>query len=195
MGQLAYETALTEAEYIAFEEKSDTRHEYVAGYVFAMGGGSKAHNVIAVNLIAGLKQELKGKPCQIFMSDVRVRVEKAQAYYYPDVVVSCDATDIKADAGLFVERPALIVEVQSLSTAKTDEREKWQAYRTLDSLQEYVLIDSRCLRATIHRRAQVGWVRVDLDAGDYFNLESVGYSVPLRELYAGVVLPESLPEE
>jgi Uma2 family endonuclease len=190
----AFEHLMTEEEYLAFEDGSEVRHEYLGGYVHAMVGGTRAHNGIAGNLFVALKQQLKGGPCQVFMNDIKVRVEKEKSYYYPDVAVTCDPRDAKRDRGLVLEYPNLIVEVLSLTTQKTDEREKWRAYQTLDSLKEYLLLDYRRIRATIHRRAQVGWIRVELDEHDYLSLDSADFSAPLKEIYEGVELPEN-PEE
>jgi Uma2 family endonuclease len=190
----AFEHLMTEEEYLAFEDGSEVRHEYLGGYVHAMVGGTRAHNGIAGNLFVALKQQLKGGPCQVFMNDIKVRVEKEKSYYYPDVAVTCDPREAKRDRGLVLEYPNLIVEVLSLTTQKTDEREKWRAYQTLDSLKEYLLLDYRRIRATIHRRAQVGWIRVELDEHDYLSLDSADFSAPLKEIYEGVELPEN-PEE
>lgn len=194
MALSAFEHLMTEEEYLAFEEKSQVRHEYLGGYIHAMVGGTRAHNGIALNLAAALKQQLKGSPCRVFMNDIKVKVAREQSYYYPDLVVTCDPREAKLDRGLVLEYPVLIVEVLSPSTQKTDEREKWRAYQTLDSLKEYVLLDYRRVHATIHRRAQVGWVRVELDEHDYLSLDSADFSAPLAEIYEGVELPEN-PEE
>ncbi len=189
-----FEYLMTEEEYLAFEEKSQVRHEYLGGTIHAMVGGTRAHNGIALNLASALKEQLKGGPCRVFMTDIKVKVEKEQSYYYPDVVVTCDPREAKLDQGLALEHPSLVVEVLSPTTAYTDEREKWRAYQTLASLQEYVLVDSRKLRATIHRRAQVGWIRIELDKHDSLTLESVPFSLRLMELYEGVELPEDSEE-
>lgn len=190
----AFEHLMTEEEYLAFEEKSQVRHEYLGGTIHAMVGSTRAHNGIALNLASALKEQLRGGPCRVFMTDIKVKVAKENSYYYPDVVVTCDAREAKLDQGLALEHPCLVVEVLSRTTAYTDEREKWRAYQTLPSLQEYVLVDSRKLKATIHRRAQVGWIRVELDKNDYLTLESAPFSLPLKELYEGVELPPESEE-
>ncbi len=190
----AFEYRMTEEEYLAFEEKSPVRHEYLGGYIHAMVGGTRAHNGIAVNLLVALKQQLRGSPCQVFMNDIKVKVKRESSYYYPDLVVTCDPREAKLDRGLVLEFPCLIVEVLSPSTQKTDEREKWRAYQTLDSLQEYVLIDYQRIHATIHRRAQVGWIRVELFENDSLSLDSVDFSERLRDIYDGIEFPESSEE-
>lgn len=191
----AFEHLMDEEEYLAFEERGQVRHEYLGGYIHAMVGGTRAHNGIAGNLFVALKLALRGSPCRVFINDIKVKVAKVNSYYYPDVVVTCRPQEARLDRGLVLESPALIVEVMSPTTAHTDEREKWRAYQTLESLREYVLLDSRSLRATILRRAQVGWIRIELNEQDAFTLESVDFSVPLAELYEGVEFPEAGAEE
>jgi Uma2 family endonuclease len=132
---------ISEEEYLHLEAQSPVRHEYVKGETFAMTGGTLRHNVIAGNLFAPLRAHLRNTPCRAFMTDVRVRVAKANAYYYPDVVVSCarDAQPVNLNSAE-VEDAVLLIEVLSEGTEATDRREKLLAYRTLASLSEYALI-------------------------------------------------------
>jgi len=132
---------ISEEEYLHLEARSPVRHEYVSGEVFAMTGGTLRHNAIAVNLVAALRAHLRNTPCRVFINDVSVRVAKANAYYYPDLLVSCgrEAQALDLESGE-VEDAALIIEVLSEGTEATDRREKLLAYRTLASLSEYALI-------------------------------------------------------
>lgn len=194
MPQAAFDYRMTEEEYLAFEAQSQVRHEFLDGYIHAMVGGTRAHNGIAGNLFVALKQQLKGTACAVFMNDIKVRVARENSYYYPDLVATCVREEARLNQGLVLESPCLVVEVLSPSTHQTDLREKWRAYQTLDSLQEYVLLDWRAVRATVHRRAQVGWVRLELVENDFLTLDSVGFSEPLRDIYDGIEFPPSEDE-
>jgi Uma2 family endonuclease len=124
-------------EYLEGEQGSDIRHEYVAGQVFAMAGAGEKHNRIAGNLFFHLRAAARGKECGVFISDMKVRVEQNNAYYYPDVMVTCDPQDTES---LHKRLPCLIVEVLSPATEAIDRREKLIAYRTLPSLRYYLLV-------------------------------------------------------
>ena len=164
-------TQLSEQDYLKGEETSQIRHEYVAGEVFAMAGGSKAHNLISLNVAMLLRNGLHGNGCQTFMSDMRVRIASQSSYYYPDVVVTCAPSDLARDAPKdHIESPSLIVEVLSPRTEAIDRREKMLAYRHIDSLREYVLIDQERRWIEVYRRAGSGWVADLYSPGDTISL-------------------------
>lgn len=164
-------TPLSEADYLDGEGASSTRHEYVAGEVFAMAGGSKAHNIISLNLAVLLRNALRGSGCQTFMADMRVRIAVQSSYYYPDVVVTCASVDLGNDAPKnHIESPSLIVEVLSPATEAIDRREKMLAYRHIESLSEYVLIDQERRWLEVYRRAESGWVADLYSPGDTITL-------------------------
>jgi Uma2 family endonuclease len=128
-------------EYLRREERSTTcKHEYVNGQVFAMTGSTRRHNRISANVFAILNDFLKETPCEPFIGDVMVRVEAANCFYYPDVMVTCDESN---DTAVFADFPVLIVEVLSPSTAQTDRREKLANYRRISSLKEYLIVHQR----------------------------------------------------
>lgn len=155
----AVQTQLSEQDYLDGEGASQIRHEYVAGEVFAMAGASKAHNIISGNVYALLRAALRGSGCQTFMADMRVRIAAQSCYYYPDVVVTCSPEDLSSDAPKDrVEAPGLIVEVLSPTTEAIDRREKMLAYRHIESLREYVLVDQERRWVEVYRRAGSGWV-------------------------------------
>lgn len=131
---------MSEAEYLAFEEASPTRHEFAAGGVFAMDGVSQRHNHIASNLAIVLMTVFRDKPCQVFMSDVKLNVANDNAYYYPDVMATRAEPAVAANESQVVTDPVLIIEVLSPGTETIDRREKLHAYRHLPALQEYALI-------------------------------------------------------
>lgn len=183
MASQAQMPCLSNDEYLANELATDERHEYVAGRVFAMGGSSDRHNRIALNLASALLNLTRGGPCQVYMSDMKVRVEAADAYYYPDVVVTCDPDDT---APYYKDRPSLIVEVLSPTTETIDRREKLLAYQKLDSLREYALIASDRRRIQVYRRYGGQWLLVMYEDDDSVMLESVHYNFELDVLYEGV---------
>lgn len=173
------------AEYLAFEESSAVRHEFVAGEIHAMGGSSRAHNKISGNVFAHLHTGLRGGPCEVFMNDFKVRLEVAREefFYYPDVVVSCHPQDI---GKYFLSSPTLVVEVLSPSTETIDRRERHTHYRQAPTLEEYVLVAQDRRAVTVFRRA-TGWqgdVFTTVEASVEFH--SVRPAMTIAEIYAGV---------
>ena len=182
--QHAIVSRISEAEYLAGEKIARVKHEYVAGEVFAMAGASKAHVTIVLNVGAALHAALRGKPCRAYISDMKLRVKAAAAYYYPDVVATCAPRDLAADApAYYLESPCLIVEVLSESTERVDRSEKLRAYQQIDSLVEYLLINQEKREVEIHRRTPQGWVRDILEPGDACTLASVGLELALDQIY------------
>lgn len=176
-------------EYLESEKDGTIRHEYVDGEVYAMSGASKRHNRVANNLNIQLSSLLRGGPCEVFISDVKVFIEALNCFYYPDVVVACDPED---NDDYFVNRPVLVVEVESPSTSLIDRREKLMAYRKLESLREYLRLSQSSISAVVFHRDDKGeWWSEQLGPGDELRLESVGLNVPLSSLYEGVHLAES----
>jgi Uma2 family endonuclease len=177
---------LNEAEYLALEEQSQVRHEYVDGQVYAMAGGSQRHNRIALNVASGLLSALRGKPCQVFINDVRLNIARDNAYYYPDVMVACGATERVAGDENSLSDPVLVVEVLSPGTESTDRREKLAAYRRLPTLLEYVLVNQDRQQVEIYRRqGDIGWGYLSFEVGETVELESTGLSVPIATWYDG----------
>jgi Uma2 family endonuclease len=189
-------TQLSEADYLDGEGASPIRHEYVAGEVFAMAGASKAHNIISGNVFVLLRAALRGSGCQTFMADMRVRIAAQSSYYYPDVVVTCAPGDLASDAPKdHIESPGLIVEVLSPGTEAIDRREKMLAYRHIESLREYVLIDQERRWVEVYRRAGSGWVADLYSPGDTITLnpgtlnpatlDTANLNVSMDDVYEG----------
>lgn len=177
---------LSEQEYLQGELGSEIRHEYVDGEVYVMAGAGEAHNLIAGNVFARLHSFMRGGPCRVFISDMKLRVKTWKAYYYPDVMVTCDPADNQSH---FKERPCLVVEVLSPGTESTDRREKMLAYRTLTSLNEYLLIASDQQKIELYRRdAQGEWQLAVISPDQPLQLESVAVSLTLDEIYEDVRL-------
>lgn len=189
MVELARKLGISPAEYLAGEKVAEVRHQYVDGEVYAMAGGTKAHNLISLNLARVLHGHLRNTPCRVFSSDVKVRVawDWRERYYYPDVVVACEAGDVDP---YVVGQPKLVIEVLSDSTERDDRSDKFYAYRRLPSLEEYVLVAQDTLRVEVYRR-ETGWdLEVYATAESGFALRSIGVSLTVLDVYEG--LPELL---
>lgn len=177
---------LSEQDYLHGESASELRHEYVDGEIYAMAGAGEAHNLIALNIASKLRDFARGGPCRVFISDMKLHVQTWKAYYYPDIMVTCDPSDNHSQ---FKERPCLVVEVLSGSTEKTDRREKMLAYRTLPSLSEYVLVATDQRQVEHYRRDEHDeWQLVAAGKGDPLQFASVGATLTLDEIYEDVRL-------
>jgi len=174
---------VTVEEYLEGEMRADTKHEYLGGLVYAMAGASEAHNVIAINLTAMLHAQLRGKACQPFGSDMKVRLQTLgdTYFYYPDAMVACDPSD---SGHGWRERPTVLFEILSEDTRRLDEREKRFAYLQIPSLQAYVRIEQTGPEAIVERRASGTWESQRLFGLDaILHLPEIGASLPLAELY------------
>jgi Uma2 family endonuclease len=177
----------TADQYLEWESQQAEKHEYLAGEVLAMAGASDAHVTICGNLFAALRAHLRGKPCRAYIADMKLRLEAADAFFYPDVFVTCSAADAALDR--FKREPLLIVEVLSASTAAYDRGHKFALYRRFASLQEYVLIDSEHPEVDVFRRDAGGhWVLHPYGPGEEVALASVGLTMPMAMLYEDVRL-------
>ncbi len=185
--------SLAPEDYLAAEAVSPIKHEYRDGKVYAMAGGTDAHNLITGNLYALLRTHLRGGACRTYFADVKARIEALNCYYYPDVMVTCDDRDLSAST---VKRyPCLVVEVLSESTEAFDRGDKFADYRHLDSLQEYVLISQTRLQVEVFRRNGEGlWVLHPYGEGDRISLTSVGWQGAIADLYEDVTWAESRGE-
>ena len=154
MGLPLEKGVMTVEEFLVWENAQPDKHEFVAGQVFARGGARRTHVTVAGNCCVLLKQHLRGGPCRAFMADMKLEVKAAESVFYPDVMVTCDAGDLAAD--LAMQRPTVIIEVLSESTAAYDRGDKFALYRHLDSLREYALIDPDRRRIEVFRRMDNG---------------------------------------
>lgn len=181
---------LTAAEYLAIERSSDVKHEYFRGEMFAMAGASRTHNRISLNTASFLDGRLSERGCETFMADMRVQVEPTGLYTYPDVVVTCEEPRFADEREDTLLNPQLLVEVLSPSTEGYDRGKKFDHYRQIESLKEYLLVSQEEHLVIRYSRDDHGrWFLVDargLDAK--LTLESVGAELPLAEVYARVEL-------
>lgn len=182
MGHAVRIELYTESDYLRSEIYSAGKREFVAGEVYAMAGGTARHNRISLNIATRLDAATRGTPCEVFMADMKVKVEAHRAFYYPDVMLACEPGD---DAPLFRARPCLIVEVLSHSTAGIDEREKWHHYRDIPTLRHYLLVDSESRRVRLLSRQDGGWLERILGEGERLGLACgpVNAEMGFEEIY------------
>lgn len=186
MSTSATRPLLSVEDYIDGELNSDIRHEYIDGQVYAMAGASERHGRIAGNTFFHLRSAARGGSCGVFQSDMKVRIEAGNRFYYPDVLMYCDPAD---NEDYFKRRPCLIAEVLSESTEATDRREKWLAYRLLPSLQYYLLIASKERFVEYCRRSASGdWDLLLLSADERLEIHCEGLraSLSLDDIYEDV---------
>lgn len=186
---------VTVDDYLAGELVSDVKHEYSGGYVYAMAGATNAHNAIAASLLGALYGQLRGKPCQPFNSDTKVRVPfpTHTRFYYPDGMVVCESN---SPDETFQDRPVILAEVVSKSTRRTDENEKRDAYVTIPTLAAYLIIDSTRPRVVVHRRTDCGFVAEAYEGLDsVISLPAIEADLSLAELYERVNFAEAELEE
>ena len=185
MGHAARQPVMTAADYLAWEVEQTDRHEFVDGETFAMAGADDRHVTVSGNLYIALRQHLSGSPCRTYMSDMRLSVAALGSYFYPDVMVTCSAAD-QASA-LIKAEPKLIIEVLSPSTAAYDRGQKFSHYRSLPSLQEYVLVDLDTRQTDCYRLGVNGlWVLHPFTGDEAVHLASVALEITAAQLFAEI---------
>ncbi|NOT84505.1 MAG: Uma2 family endonuclease [Methylococcaceae bacterium] len=171
---------MTEAEYLALELTADVKHEYVDGHVYAMTGASNNHTRLTANVLGEFRNHLKGKPCEAFMTDTKIKVGKN--YFYPDVVVDCSAP---AGGDYFAQSPVIIVEVLSKTTQKSDLTTKLMQYINLPTLKEYVLIEQEMVRVQVLRKNN-HWQSAFYFLGDEIVFEAIDLTLSVEDIYGRV---------
>ena len=176
----------TVEEYLAFERSSEEKHEYYAGEIFAMSGASREHNLIVTNTVVSLGGQLSNKPCEVYPSDMRVKINSIK-YTYPDVTVVCGEPRFANGEFDTLLNPTVIVEVLSDSTENYDRGKKFEHYRTLDSLQEYVLIAQDEIHTEHYIRANNKWVLTEAKSIEAsVELSSINCTLSLADVYRKV---------
>jgi Uma2 family endonuclease len=172
------------ADYLEGELISDVKYEYVNGEVFAMAGVSEQHNTITVNLTALLRQHLRGTGCKVFVADMKTRIQFADEnyFYYPDLQVCCQSSDKQR---YYKEAPKLVIEVLSSSTERYDRSEKFDHYRQLPSLEEYILVAQNKQKIEIYRRNH-HWQPDIYTENEVFQFQSVDLSLSMAAVYEDV---------
>ena len=174
-------------DYLAGEELTDVRHEYIGGEVYAMAGGSEEHGTIVLNLVAALHAHLRGGRCRFFANDMKLRLHlrEEDVFYYPDLLVTCDPRDTDR---YFKRHPQVLIEVSSPTTERIDRREKLWSYIQIESLQEYVLVSQEKREVTLYRRGNNWSPEVLKSPADVLALDSLKFSLPLAAIYEAVDL-------
>ena len=187
MSNLAEAQRLTLEDYLAGEEASDVKHEYIAGEVFAMAGATEEHVTISLNMGTLLRAHVRGTPCRVYMADMKLQVatQTSANVFYPDVFVTCSSSD--AGERKLKREPTLIIEVLSESTEAYDRGAKFAHYRQLETLREYVLIDSRSRSIEVFRRCDQGWLLSPVASDAPLVLESLEFSCDQDAVYEDVV--------
>ncbi len=191
----AAKTKLTVAEYLTFERKSESKHEFFDGELFAMTGGTPAHSLIASNFIREAGNALKDRPCVVYTSDLRVKVNATGLYTYTDVTIVCGEQKFDDDQRDTLINPTIIVEVRSKSTASYDRGPKSKHFRKIDSLQALIFIEQDCPAVEVYGRHSDGkWILSDAtELTESIAIEPFGISIPLSEIYRNVTFPEPGP--
>lgn len=184
MSGLAQPPFISVENYLAGEEVSPIKHEYVAGEVFAMAGANEAHVTIALNVAAMLRAHVRGGPCRVYISDMKLRVARAESFFYPDVFVTCDPADTGESQAK--QRATLVIEVLSESTEAYDRGAKFARYRQLDSLLEYILIDAERQSIDVFRRREDHWLLCPVSEGERLELASMDFGCPIADVYEDV---------
>lgn len=184
MAEPARKVSYTFAEYIATDEASEARHEFVNGQIFAMSGGTLEQSQLAANVIRALATQLLGRPCVVYTSDARVRVLATGLATYPDVAVVCGSIERDPTNKNTLTNPVVIAEILSDSTEDYDREEKFAHYRRIPSLREYLLVSQHELRITHLSRNDDGtWTLRDVAPPGVVQLPSIGCELSLDEVY------------
>lgn len=185
---------LTPQEFLARERLADRKSEYLDGVVYAMSGASLPHNFLTGNLFFQIRLRLGDVRCEVFANDMRVMIGPTQSYVYPDVVAVCGPPELLDGQFDTLLNPTLLIEVLSPSTAGYDRGLKFEHYRRIPSLREYVLVTQGRVFVERHARAEDGaWRLTELSRRDQdLTIDCLGITVPLREVYRGVDVPEGV---
>lgn len=183
---LAEKLKVSIADYLHGELITDQKHEYINGEIFAMAGANRAHNIICINLSSLLFSHLRGTPCRVFNSDMKVRVETAEddCFFYPDLHISCAESDTDP---YFNCQPKLIIEVLSDTTERYDRAEKFHHYRKLPSLEEYILVAQDSRRVECYRRSEQWDLRL-FQQDQQIVFPVIGVELTMSEIYEGINL-------
>jgi len=178
----------TPEEYLTLEEAAEYRSEYYQGEIFAMSGGSANHNRIIKNLVIALESNFENKPCEAFITDMRLLVKKNGLYTYPDVMAVCDQLEFAEERDDTLTNPTVIVEVLSKSTQDYDRGGKFTLYRAIETFQEYVLIDQHSIHVEYFHKLDDGrWILQEFsNIDDILTITSIDFEISLQQIYQKV---------
>lgn len=177
----------TVEEYLAFEREASEKHQYIDGEIVAMAGASREHNLIGLNTASEIRFQLKGKTCEVYANDMRVRM-KPEHYGYPDVVVVCGEPEFADNEFDVLLNPTAIIEVLSASTKLRDRTEKLEDFRKIDSLQECLLVEQKkiFIQHYIKQTPNQWLLRIYENADEVVKMESVGCEIAVSDIYLQV---------
>jgi len=176
-------------DYLAMEMDSEVKHEYYQGEIFAMAGGTIAHNQVVRNTLTSIDNFLSDKNCQVFPSDLKIHIEANTLFTYPDLSIVCDEPQRWNNRNDVLTNPVVIIEVLSKTTQNYDRGQKFKLYRSLPSLKEYILVSSLETAAEFYVKQPTGFwtLKETANPDDRFQIESIGFSCIVKELYRNVV--------
>lgn len=180
-------TLLSQEEYLELERQALNKSEYYKGEIFAMAGATKEHNAIVASLLGELYGFLKGKRCKVYPSDLRVHNNYNGFYTYPDVTIVCGKEEYLDDKFDTLLNPTVLFEVLSTATEDYDRGTKFKLYRSIPSLQNFVLVSSTEYAAEVYSRSDDKWIlSTAKDKGDYIHISAINYNLTLSDIYAQI---------
>ena len=187
---LQYGNNISPDDYLTWERQQTYKSEYVGGKVVAMAGASIKHNKILGNLLGTIQPYLKGKPCDIYPSDLRVLVKAKDAYFYPDATIVCGELELSDEFRDTIKNPTVIIEILSPSTSDYDLGRKFFYYMQIESFKEYITIDTASLQVRIGRKQINGaWLFSEYNTiNDTFLIDSIGLILKLQDVYSDVAI-------
>ena len=184
MSSTAAQTYLPPEEYLAWERKADTKHEYLRGEIIAMSGASRVQSLIVTNISGELYIQLKGRTCEVHTNDMRVQTSPEISYFYPDILVVCGEPRFEDNTFDTLLNPIVLVEVLSPSTAAYDRGEKFKHYQQLTSLREYVLVSQDEVHVELYRQQETQWKPIEFRSlGNILSLASIDCELTLSDIY------------
>ena len=190
------EKLYTVEEYIAFEEKSEVRHEFYLGHLYPMmAGTTDNHNEVKQNVVYAMREEFRKRGCKVYDENLKVQLADSKHYTYPDILLTCDERDLK---DRYIKRyPSLIVEVLSESTSSYDRGDKFIAYQKIPSIQYYLLVESRWQCVELYTRTEqedVWTYQIFTKSTDTIHFPKLDFSLPFSDIYEFVNIPSKLPK-
>ena len=185
---------ITEEEYLRLERAATEKSEFAGGESFAMAGGSPLHSLLAANWSGVLRQQLRGRNCMVFNSDLRVRTQRTGSYVYPDATVVCGQPRVIQNASDILTSPNVVIEVFSPSTADYDRGKKFELYREIDSLQDYILVHTGSIYVEHFARQPGSWIfREYRGVESAVHIASLDCTILLADVYSDVFESPATP--
>lgn len=174
----------TAKEYLVLERASPYKSEFHDGQIYAMTGASRKHNLVSGNIYREISLRLKGRPCEAYVNDMRVKVAEARGYHYPDIAVVCGRAELEDEHGDTLLNPSVLIEVLSPSTESYDRGGKFANYRKIASLREYLLVAQDQPRIERYLRQGEAWLLTEAEGLEAtMRIETIGCALALREVY------------